>query len=233
MKPKLISMAVLLAIVCWMGMPAGGEVKSNAAATAGDEPGLVRCANLIYGENKSSVCFSDEFLVQIQKETSIRTYRRFSPVKLDSADLFNYPFAVMTGEGQFSLSEAQRENLRDYLELGGFVVASAGCSSQPWNDSFRREIEAIFPQHSMVKLEADHPVFHTVYDIASSKYKSGDTKLPELHGLEIDGRVVLIWSPDGLNDTANAGPSCCCCGGNEVKSAKMVNVNLLAYALTH
>ena len=44
---------------------------------------------------------------------------------------------------------------------------------------------------------------------------------------------MLILSPDGLNDTANAGPSCCCCGGNEIKSAKEINVNLLAYALTH
>jgi hypothetical protein len=72
-----------------------------------------------------------------------------------------------------------------------------------------------------------------VYDIASSRYKSGENKLPDLYGLELDGRIVLIWSPDGLNDTANAGPNCCCCGGNEVKAAKMINVNLLSYALTH
>jgi len=82
-------------------------------------------------------------------------------------------------------------------------------------------------------LDADHPIFHTVYDVTSSKYKSGSQKLPVLKGLEVDGKIVLIWSPDGLNDTANAGPNCCCCGGNEVKSAKLLNVNILAYALTH
>lgn len=226
----------MLVLLLGTGIAFADAAANPAAApsiTLPDEPGQVRCANLVYGENKSSVCFSDEFLVQIQKETSIRTYRRFSPVKLDSIELFEYPFAVMTGEGSFSLTEQQRENMHDYLELGGFIVASAGCSSQPWNASFKQEMLAIFPNHELVQLDADHPVFHTVYDIKSSSYRSGDIKLPELWGLEIDGRIVLVWSPDGLNDTANAGPSCCCCGGNEVKSAKLINVNLLAYALTH
>jgi hypothetical protein len=72
-----------------------------------------------------------------------------------------------------------------------------------------------------------------VYDITQSNYKSGGPRLPDLEALEIDGRVVMILSPDGLNDTGNAGPGCCCCGGNEVKSALKLNVNILAYALTH
>ena len=202
-------------------------------AAQDDEAGLVRCANLIYGENKTSVCFSDEFLVQIQKDTNIRTHRRFSPVKLGSDELFDYPFSVMTGEGSFTLTQTQRDNMRDYLSLGGFIVASAGCSSKTWNESFKSEMQKIFPDAEMTRLKADHPVFHTVYDITKSKYKSGANQLPELHGLELDGRIVMIWSPDGLNDTGNAGPSCCCCGGNEVKSAKIMNVNLLSYALTH
>lgn len=197
------------------------------------EPGVVYCANLIYGSNKTSVCFSDEFLVQIQKDTNIVTHRRFIPVKMGSAEWFDYPFSIMTGEGSFTLTTDQRQNMKDYLSAGGFIVASAGCSSKPWNDSFRREIEAVFPDVKLQKIPPEHPIFHTVYDITQSHYKSGGTKLPDLYGLEMDGRIVLVWSPDGLNDTANAGGNCCCCGGNEVKSARLLNVNLLAYALTH
>ena len=55
----------------------------------------------------------------------------------------------------------------------------------------------------------------------------------DLEGLTIDGRVVMVYSADGLNDTANAGGNCCCCGGNEVLNARQVNVNLLVYAVTH
>lgn len=207
---------------------------TDLCAQAQTEPGLVRAANLVYGKSKSSVCFSDEFLVQVQKETHIRAHDQLFPVKLEESDeLFEHPFAVMTGEGRFELTDLQRQNMADYLNAGGFIIASAGCSSRPWNQSFEREVKQLFPHRELETLEADHPVFHTVYDINESQYKSGESKLPDLRGLNIDGRTVLIWSPDGLNDTANAGPNCCCCGGNEVKQAKKLNVNILVYALTY
>jgi hypothetical protein len=44
------------------------------------------------------------------------------------------------------------------------------------------------------------------------------------------GKLVLIYSQDGLNDTANTS-GCCCCGGNEIANAEQVNVDILAYAL--
>ena len=197
------------------------------------KPGELRCAILTYGKGKTSRCFSDKFLAQIRKDTHVRAYQRLENVKLESPKLCEYPFVVMTGEGKFSLTDAQRKSLKQYLVRGGFVVASAGCSSKPWNDSFAAEMKIIFAGNKLQPLARDHPVFHTVYDITSSRYKSGIAKLPVLKGLQIDGKIVLIWSPDGLNDTGNAGPKCCCCGGNEVKAAKMVNVNILAYALTH
>ena len=197
------------------------------------EPGVVRCANLTYGANKTSKCFSDKFLEQAAKDTNIRTHRRFIPAKLDSRDLYQYPFAIMTGEGKFKLTDPQRRNMQRYLSRGGFIVASAGCSSPQWNKSFRSEIKQVFPDLTLKRLQATHPVFHSVYDITTSKHKRGRSRLPHLEGLKLDGRLVLVYSPEGLNDTGNAGKNCCCCGGNEVKDAKRLNVNLLAYALTH
>lgn len=223
-----VALALLLGLVSWG--PAPSAVAQNAAD---EQSGEVRAANLIYGKNRTSVCFADEFLAEVEKQTNIKTNRRFFPVQMNSDELFDYPFAVMTGEGTFSLTTQQRDTLKDYLHYGGFVIASAGCSSKPWNTSFKSEMGQMFPDAEMVRLEAEHPIYHTVYDITTSKYKSGANKLPELYALEIDGRVVMVWSPDGLNDSSAAGPNCCCCGGNEVKSAKQLNVNILAYALTH
>ncbi len=194
--------------------------------------GVTQCANLIYGHGKSSVCFSDEFLAQIQKDTNIRTNRRFCPVKLQGEQLYQYPFAVMTGEGAFTLTATQRRNLRSYVTRGGFLVASAGCSSSPWNASFRSEIHKIFPNLKLKKLPMSHPIFKTVYDIKTLKTKK-KTRTTYLEALEVDGKVVLVYSQEGLNDTRNAGPGCCCCGGNEILNALNVNANLLAYALTH
>lgn len=237
MKRTYVSTAVGITIAVAGAILAATALRSSASGTGPYAPnsdshqGVVQCANLIYGRNKSSVCFSDEFLAQIQKDTHVRTNRRFCPVKLDSDELFGYPFAVMTGEGTFSLTEPQRQNLRSYVMRGGFLVASPGCSSSSWDASFRAEFRKVFPKQKLEKLPMSHPIFHTVYDIEKLKTKGSGSG--HLEALEIDGKIVLIYSSDGLNDTGNAGPGCCCCGGNEILNAKQVNANLLAYALTH
>lgn len=193
--------------------------------------GVVQCANLIYGGGKTSTCFSDEFLSAVQRETSIATERRFKPVKLESEELFAYPFAVMTGEGDFTLTPKERENLKKYLQSGGFLLASAGCSNQDWDRAFRREMKAVFDQQALAKLTLDHPVFHTVFQVSDlGLSKSEGTG--HLDGIEIKGRLVVLYSADGLNNTANA-PGCCCCGGNEITNSLQLNVNILAYALLH
>ena len=214
-------------------LPSLALIAGDKPATGGEaKPGVIQCANLIYGDNKTSVCYSPKFLEEIEQQTTITTSHEFSPVRLDSSELYQYPFAVMTGEGAFTLTQMQRDNLRDYLNNGGFLVASAGCSSSPWSSSFRQEIKKVFPDAAMVKIDPDHPIFHSVYDIdhLAKNHSSGDA---HLEGLEVDGRIVMVFSSDGLNDTANAGGKCCCCGGDEIRNARQVNVNLLGYALTH
>ena len=232
MRPLVQTTATVLVFVGTL-LPAWAQTSQSTPVGSVETVGVVRCANLIYAHGKTSVCFADKFLEEITRKTNVATHRRFAPVRLETEELFEYAFAVMTGDGHFKLSDKEQENFRTYLESGGFIVASASCSSKPWNVSLERELKAMFPRLKLTTLGAEHPVFHTVYDIASSKYKKGAAKLPELRGLEIDGRIVLIWSPDGLNDSKNSGPKCCCCGGNEIKSAQKINVNLLVYALTH
>jgi hypothetical protein len=207
------------------------DTESEPEPPAVLQPGVVNCANLIYGDGKTSKCFSPEFLSQIRSDTNITANAALVPVQLDSAELFQFPFAVMTGEGAFKLTETQRVNMRNYLENGGFITASAGCSSQEWQESFRTALSEVFPELQLTRLDQTHPVFHTVYEIETLDLKGMGQA--HLEGLEIDGKIVLIFSPDGLNDTSKAGGNCCCCGGSEIKNARQVNVNLLAYTLTH
>ena len=197
---------------------------ASAADTGGDS---VECANLIYAGTKSSVCFSEEFLSTVASETSINTSRKFKAVKLGEREVFRFPFAVMTGEGAFTLTDDERKNLKLYLEKGGFLLASAGCSSKEWGDSFTREVQAIFPERKLEEVSLSHPIFRTIFDIPRLDTKAEDAKL---FGLTIGGKIVLIYSPDGLNDTATM-HGCCCCGGNEIKNSQKVNANILVYAL--
>jgi hypothetical protein len=207
--------------------PDAAETGANPAP----EQAAVRCASVLCGAGVNTSCISDRFLAQARRDTNIATHTALEPVALGSDRLFEFPFAVLTGDGEFTLDEVQCRNLRDYLVRGGFLVASAACGSPPWNASFRRQLKRVFPDLAMTRLAADHPIFRTVYELGDAE--SDGRGLPLLEGLTIDERLVVVWCPDGLNDTDQAGPECCCCGGTEVKAAARLKVNILAYALTH
>ncbi|MEN6459162.1 MAG: DUF4159 domain-containing protein [Thermoguttaceae bacterium] len=205
-----------------------GRLESATSPSGGEPDGVVQVANLVYAGTKSSRCFSDHFLVKAEQETCISTSRRFHAVKLASDAVYDFPLVVMTGEGDFQLSEAERENLRHYVERGGLLLASAGCSSIEWDRAFRREMATVFPNAPLRPIAMNHPMFHTVYDINRLKARHG-TPQP-LAGVSIGGRIGVVYSQDGLNDTPHS-TGCCCCGGNELTNAVAINVNLLAYAL--
>jgi hypothetical protein len=178
----------------------------DARQTGGEPDGIVQVANLVYAGTKSSRCFSDHFLIKAEKETAISTSRRFHAVKLNSENLYEFPLVIMTGEGDFSLSDAERESLRRYIQSGGFLLASAGCSSQEWDRAFRREMALVFPKNPMQTIEMSHPIFHTVYEIKELQGQHGGVH--SLAGVGIGGRLGVLYSQDGLNDTSHT-TGCC------------------------
>jgi hypothetical protein len=213
-----------------LGAPAASEMIPDPKQTGGEPDGIVQVANLVYAGVKSSQCFSDHFLVTAEKESAISSSRRFHAVKLGSDEMFNFPLVIMTGEGAFELTDQERANLKQFVERGGFLLASAGCSSPEWDRSLRHELTVVFPKNSLSPLPMDHPLFHTVYDINELKSKHGQAR--PLEGISWDGRLGVVYSQDGLNDTTHT-QGCCCCGGNEISNAIQVNVNILAYSLVY
>ncbi len=201
------------------------------APSASAKEGAVVCGNLIYAGNRTSRCFSDEFLTTVQQRTSIATERRFRAVRLADEELFTIPFVIMTGEGDFNLTTKERENLKKYLENGGFLLASASCSNRPWGQAFEREIRALFGNDALHDIPLDHELFRTIFTIENMQLTRAAGETP-LRGMTLNGKIVVVYSSEGLNDTANA-EGCCCCGGNEIRNAMEINANILAYALLH
>ena len=246
-RPLACRMGVMITLVAASGslfLPSAGRAATpTPAATApapkqsaeprqpgGEADGIVQVASLIYAGTKTSKCFSDHFLTRAEKDSAITTSRHFHTVKLSSDELFEFPLVIMTGEGSFSLPDDERRNLRRFIERGGFLLASASCSSPEWDKSFRAEMARVFPDHPMQTLTLKHPVFHTVYDITELKAKHNQAK--PLEGLSFDDRLGILYSQEGLNDTEHT-QGCCCCGGNEITNCEQVNVNILAYSLLY
>jgi hypothetical protein len=232
------SLAMIIVVLARADSTNGPENKPAASTVVvpdpqqvGGEPeGVVRVANLIYAGTKSSKCFSDHFLTRAEQDSTISTSRRFHAVKLSDNELFEFPLVIMTGEGDFELLDSERQNLRRFVERGGFLLASAGCSSPDWDRSFRAEMAKLFPDHPLTEIPMTHPIFHTVYDV-TELHGLHSTPRP-LEGISIGDRLAVLYSVDGLNDTAHT-TGCCCCGGNEITNDEQINVNILAYALLY
>lgn len=190
----------------------------------------LQCGNLIYAGNKSSVCFADHFLSDVAHDTNLKVARNFTSVRADAEALFDYPFCVMSGNESFTLTQKEQENFRKYLTYGGFLMASPGCSDEAWDRAFRTAIQQIFPDHPLQKIAMSHPIFSVVNNIPRLVDKHG--AVVSLEGIEINGRLVLVYSKEGLNDVHNA-QGCCCCGGNEIANPAKVNVNIFTYALLY
>ncbi len=234
MRDRFATIVTLLLVAC-----------SGANADSSD----VSVAMLTYGPDaKTGRCFSDSFLSLVARESSVRVERTMPAVALASDELSAHPFTVMTGEGAFDLSADEVTSLRRYLVSGGFLLASAGCTSDAWAASMERAIERALPEAALVELPMDHPVFHTLFDVQD--FISRKRQPVRIMGVEIEGRLVLLYSPQGLNDTNEAGglspdgtrqvqsaslsqrtSGCCCCSGDEIVSAKYINANALIYSL--
>ena len=214
--------------LCLLALSSFSQTASRPAPTpAHSDLTLMQCGNLIYAGSQSSVCFADNFLSDVAAQTNLRVNKKFCPVRLDSDALFDYPFCVMSGNETFSLAQKERQQLHKYLAQGGFLLVSPGCSDEKWDKSFRQELKVCFPEYPLQKIPMTHPIFSIVNTITRLVEKHGNPV--SLEGLEINGRLVLVYSKDGLNDVQHAS-GCCCCGGNEIESPARVNVNVFTYA---
>jgi hypothetical protein len=190
---------------------------------------VIRCGSLVYGQDQTAVCFADKFLADTATDTGLNVAPHFFNLELASDQIYETPLCIFTGKGAFTLTATERQNLRRYLENGGFIYSSPGCSEAEWNASFKREIALALQGYKLEPIPMSHPVFSTVHKIPKLTVRGNETTL---QGVFINGRLAMLHSDEGLNDVKNA-PGCCCCGGAEIDQARLVNINAVAYALLH
>lgn len=186
---------------------------------------MLRCELVTTGD-----CFSPGFLIDARRRAGLDVADTFADVALTDDAVFSHPFAVLAGDGALLLTEEERQTLADYLAAGGFLVVSANCTNPAFDASFRDLVAELWPDMPLMRLADDHPLFEGIYSIEALRAQKvgGD---PHLLGLHMDGRLALVYAPNGLNATAELPRECCCCGGDELANARPVLVNLLTWVL--
>ncbi len=145
----------------------GGDYYANPTAL----PNLVNFCNDNLGTN-------------ISKETPY--------VEVGSPDLLLYPYIHMTGHGNVVFSSSEAENLRTYLEGGGFLHID---DNYGMDEFIRLELKKVFPNNELIELPFDHDIFHQKYDFNGlPKIHEHDGKRPQAFGIIIDGRLVCLYT---------------------------------------
>lgn len=114
-------------------------------------------------------------------------------VEVGSTELFNYPFVHMTGHGRWALNDAEAQNLRTYLESGGFLHID---DNYGMDEYVRPALKKVFPELTMVELPFTHPIYHQKFNFPNGlpKIHEHDNKPPKGYGLIYKGRLVCFYS---------------------------------------
>jgi hypothetical protein len=113
-------------------------------------------------------------------------------VSVGSTDIFQYPFVHMTGHGNVVFSNAEVENLRTYLEAGGFLHID---DNYGMDEFIRVEIKKLFPNQELVEIPSNHPIFNQKYKFnALPKIHEHDGKRAQAFGIFLEGKLVLVYT---------------------------------------
>ena len=144
---------------------------------------------------------ADEFFVGLIHElTGIHVSAdSYKIVKLESDEVFKYPFLYLSEPGFLDLKPKEIANLGEYIRRGGFIMADdfrqAGYISRVNElEVLRHYLKLAVPERELVRLDITNPIFHSFYDIDSLNMKPPYGNFtPEFWGLLDDqGRVQLI-----------------------------------------
>ncbi len=121
-----------------------------------------------------------------------------------SWDPAEIPLLYVTGWTQMpQLSDALLGRLRRYLYDGGTLVVHAQCGREAFRTSARKQINRLFPQRQLARVDMDSPLFNAYYKIQQMRYRVDDkpfvSREPYLEALYLGCRPAVIFSPIDLN----------------------------------
>jgi hypothetical protein len=187
--------------VAYIGQYGGADSGwDSTISTVGDTKGVI---------NNGSLPNLLAYIGTRSKNKITTNYDKVKAIKLNSEEIFTVkpPFIFMTGSKDFRLTDAEVENLRKYVRLGGAIW---GDSSVPGRNSrfdlaFRREMKRVIPDKDKdwEELPKNHPLFD-----AKQAYFPEVTAVPPginfykepVYALKIYGEVAIIYTANDYGD---------------------------------
>jgi hypothetical protein len=206
---------------------------SRLGAQSAEPPATMTIGRLHYdggGDWYANPSSLPNLLLAIRTRTHLRVGSREKVVQLLDDELWTVPYLHITGHGNIHFRDAELPILRRWLLQGGFLHAS---DNYGLDESFRREMARLFPDHPLVEVPLSHPVYHLVYDFPKGipKIHEHDGKPAQGFGIFLDGRLAVFYDyqcdlGDGWEDfEVHKDPP------EKHEAALRMGVNLFAYAV--
>jgi hypothetical protein len=145
--------------------------------------------------------YSDELLVGLLHEmTGIRVSpKAYKIVRLDSDEIFKYPFLYLSEPGFMVLNDKEIANLGEYIRRGGFIMAddfrtAAYLHGPEELEILKYYLKLAVPERQLERLDITHPVFHSFFDVDTLHMKAPYFDfVPEFWGMSDEhGRLQVI-----------------------------------------
>jgi hypothetical protein len=119
--------------------------------------------------------------------------------------------AHLTGVGKFKLADEARSKLKAFVAGGGTLFIDATGGNAEFAQSAESELNAIFGADVAAQLKEPLPDTHAFYKIGgrpltdigyrmyARQLQPGELKGTRLSGIEINGRLAVIFSPEDLS----------------------------------
>jgi hypothetical protein len=224
------------------------KLQGPEALTLADEDasgrGTIRMARLRHAGGWDTARNAARHLLDaLEKKYGLRPATQIANLPATDPALVDYPLLYIHGRQTFSFSPAERDRLRQHLENGGLLFGDACCGAEAFDRSFRLLIEQTFGR-KLERIPIEHELFHSPwgFDIRRVERRLPrsdrpsallETELsvgePILEGLEIDGRLAVIYSKYDLS-CALERQSTSACSGYTTEDASRIAMNIVLYS---
>lgn len=113
-------------------------------------------------------------------------------ISLESEEIFQYPFAYMSGHKLVQFTHKEAENFKRFVENGGFVFVD-DCNHDIdglFAKSFEAEMQKLWGSHALIKIPNNHPLYFSFF-----RFEKG----PPTTSFELNG-----WGDDLVHDYLKA-----------------------------
>lgn len=223
--------------------------RTLATATADDEfeRAKLYVAQVLHsGGSEAAPGALPSLLRALSQSAGLRVSTDQREIGLGDPQLFDYHLLFLHGRNAFKFSDAEREQLKLFVERGGTVLADSVCASEQFTKSFRQEMAAIFPDTPLESIPAAHPMFTEEFggfDLSKvsrrEPQRAGEagamlnrmrTTSPDLEGVKINEQYRVIFSRFDLSCALERQESVECPGYTREDAAR-IGINAVLYML--